>query len=69
VSENSVQSAPVGSGSPDQHLDEELARRLAVLESPDFADPARRDLPAADYIGLLVANLALILVFVLWMAR
>jgi hypothetical protein len=50
------------------HLDEELERRLAILESPDFDDPARRDLPARDYLGLLAANVMLILLFLLWLA-
>lgn len=46
-----------GKGDRDQNFEAELERRLEILESPDYADPARRDLSGLDYLllGVIVA--------------
>lgn len=33
-------------------FDQELHRRLKILESPDYSDPARDDLPLIDILAL-----------------
>jgi hypothetical protein len=37
----------------DPELKRELERRLDLIEDPAYDDPARRDLPAGDIVGLL----------------
>lgn len=46
-------------------FESELARRLAVLEDPEYVDPARRDLPARDLV-LLTAVGALVIALMWW---
>lgn len=36
----------------EQDFDEELERRLAILEASEYEDPARKDLPAVDLVVL-----------------
>lgn len=43
-------------------FDRELERRLAVLESPDYSDPARDDLPNRDLVALCIGIVFLNLV-------
>lgn len=37
-----------------EELDRELERRLGIIESSSADDPARKDLPAIDYIVLTI---------------
>ena len=43
----------------------ELQRRLALIEDPAYADPARRDLPAQDLVLLVVLS-ALVIALAWW---
>lgn len=47
-------------------FDRELQRRLAVLEDPEYHDPARADLPARDLVALLIAAVVLISAMLAW---
>jgi len=49
---------PSTAAAHDPRYAEELERRLAILESGDYEDPARADLPALDY-ALLAAIVVL----------
>ena len=46
-------------------FDRELQARLAVIEDPDYVDPARADLPARD-VTLLVALGVVLIVLLIW---
>jgi hypothetical protein len=46
--------------------DAELSRRLATIEDPGYADPARVDLPRADLVVLAVGVLVAVVVMWLW---
>lgn len=45
---------------PPVDADEELNRRLDVIEDPSYLDPAQRDLSALDYLLLVAINVALV---------
>jgi hypothetical protein len=47
-------------------FDGELQRRLALLEDPEYHDPARADLPARDLVVLLIAAVVLIAAMLAW---
>lgn len=47
--------------------DQELSRRLDVLSSETYSDPARRDLTRSDFAVLVAVNLALVLLMY-WIA-
>lgn len=49
----------------ERRFDEELQRRLEAIEAPDYEDPARRDLPAADLV-VLVALVVVAVVGLYW---
>ena len=49
----------------ERKFDEELERRLRVLEAPDYEDPARRDLPAMDF-AILAAIVVVATVLLYW---
>jgi hypothetical protein len=46
-------------------FDRELQARLAVIEDPDYVDPAGADLPARD-LTLLVTLGGLLIVLMIW---
>jgi hypothetical protein len=46
--------------------DAELSRRLATIEDPEYADPARVDLPGADLVVLAVAVVVAVVAMWLW---
>lgn len=48
-------------------IEDELARRLAVITDPAYVDAARRDLALVDYLLLTVLNVAVV-VIMLWYA-
>ncbi len=50
----------------EQGFDEELERRLAILEAADHEDPARRDLPAVDLVILAVLVVAATVLLYWW---
>ena len=52
--------------SVDSAFDEELSRRLDLLEQPDYDDPARVDLPARELLLFLVASVVVMLLVHLW---
>jgi hypothetical protein len=43
-----------------------LQARLAVIEDPDYVDPAGADLPARDLVLLAVASVIAIVLMVIW---
>lgn len=45
-------------------LDGELERRMAIIESADYDDPAREDLPWGDIVALTV--LVALIVLISW---
>ena len=47
-------------------FERELEARLAVLEDPEYVDPARADLPARDLAVLAVLGLVLIVAMIWW---
>ena len=47
-------------------FDRELETRLAVLEDPNYDDPARADLPARDLVLLAVLSVLTIVLMVVW---
>ncbi len=47
-------------------LEAELERRLDLMTSPDYEDPAREDFSASDAIALLVLVVAVSLVAFFW---
>lgn len=47
-------------------FDRELQARLAVIEDPDYVDPARADLPARDLTILVVLGAVLVVLLILW---
>jgi hypothetical protein len=49
----------------ERDFERELARRLALIENPDYVDPARRDLPALDLV-LLVAIGGVLIALMWW---
>jgi hypothetical protein len=50
----------------DPALQAELERRLALIEAPDFEDPAREDFTAADFIAIAVLVVVLSVGFLVW---
>lgn len=46
----------------DSKFNLELSRRLALIESEDYIDPARQDLPVKDILLLLFGIVAVIIV-------
>lgn len=50
----------------DPGLQAELERRLALIEAPDFEDPAREDFTAADFIAVAVLVVVLSVGFLVW---
>lgn len=46
--------------------DEELRRRLAALEDPEYDDPARTDLPRLDLVLLAVGGVIVVAVMWFW---
>ncbi len=46
--------------------DRELERRLAILETYDADDPARKDLPAIDYILLAALVILTSVIMFVW---
>lgn len=50
----------------DPALEAELARRLALIETPGFDDPARESFTAADLIALAVLVAVLSVGFLVW---
>lgn len=53
-------------GVKEQKFDGELERRLAVLEAPDYEDPARKDLPAVDLVIVAVLVVAATVLLYWW---
>ena len=49
-----------------EELDRELERRLAILEADDAEDPARKDLPAIDFILLAALVVLTSVVMFVW---
>lgn len=49
----------------EESFDAELERRLNILESADYDDPARTDLPLLDYV-LLAAIVVVTVVAMYW---
>ena len=47
-------------------FERELHARLAVIESPDYVDPARVDLPARDLVLLVVLGGLLVVAMIWW---
>jgi hypothetical protein len=47
-------------------FERELQVRLAVIEDPDYVDPARADLPARDLALLVVLGAVLIALMIWW---
>ncbi|MGY1813596.1 hypothetical protein [Blastococcus sp. SYSU D00820] len=47
-------------------FERELQARLAVIEDPDYVDPARADLPARDLVLLVVLGALLIVAMIWW---
>lgn len=45
---------------------QELDRRLAIIEDPGYDDPAQADLPARDWILLLVGCVVVIGIALAW---
>lgn len=43
---------PTTAASHDPRYADELERRLAIVDTEDYEDPARADLPALDYVLL-----------------
>jgi hypothetical protein len=44
----------------------ELDRRLAIVENPDYEDPAAADLPARDLVILLLGSAGLVIALLAW---
>jgi hypothetical protein len=49
----------------EHEFEQELERRLEILEAPGYEDPARKDLPALDLVILTVAVVVTV-VFLYW---
>ena len=47
-------------------FDRELQARLAVIEDPDYVDPARADLPALDLWLLVAVGLVVSVLMIVW---
>jgi hypothetical protein len=47
-------------------FERDLQARLAVIEDPDYVDPARADLPARDLTLLVVLGAVLIVLMFVW---
>ncbi len=47
-------------------FDRELQARLAVIEDPDYVDPARADLPGRDVVLLVVLGALVIALMIVW---
>ena len=47
-------------------FDRELETRLAVIEDPDYDDPARDDLPARDLVILAVLSVLAVVLMIVW---
>lgn len=47
-------------------FDRALEARLAVIEDPDYVDPARADLPAMDLVLLGIAAVVAIVLMIVW---
>lgn len=63
--ESSEQTGEAGRGG-DQNFQAELERRLGILESPEYDDPARRDLPGLDYLLLAVIIVVTVVAMYWW---
>lgn len=50
----------------EQQFEEELERRLALMEAPGYEDPARRDLPAWDIAVVAVVVLVAVVGLYWW---
>ena len=50
----------------EQEFEQELERRLAILEAPDYEDPARKDLPALDLAILAIVIVVSVVGLYLW---
>jgi hypothetical protein len=49
----------------EQQFNEELERRLQIIEEPDYEDPARKDLPYVDLV-ILAAIIFVTVVAMYW---
>ncbi len=52
--------------SVDNAFDDELSRRLDLLEQPDYDDPARIDLSGREIVIFLVVSAVVMLLVHLW---
>ncbi len=50
----------------DESLEAELERRLELMTSPDYQDPAREDFTGRDLLALAGLVLVLSVVFFVW---
>jgi hypothetical protein len=50
----------------DDRFEAELSRRLAVVDDPDYDDPARADLPRTDLVLLAVGVVVVLVAMWLW---
>ena len=50
----------------DPEVQAEIARRLAVVTAPDYADPARRNFTAGDWIAFAGFLAACAVAFTVW---
>jgi hypothetical protein len=50
----------------DDALQHELERRLDLIESPGFDDPAREDFTAVDFISIAALVIVLSVAFLVW---
>lgn len=51
---------------PEEEPDPELERRLAILDSEGVNDPARKDLPAIDFVLLAALVVLTTVVMFVW---
>lgn len=49
-----------------QEFNEELERRLQMIEQPDYEDPARNDLPYVDLVLLTVVIFFTVVLMYWW---
>lgn len=55
-----------GTRGQDENFDAELERRLQILESSDYDDPGRRDLPGLDYVLLATIIIVTVVAMYWW---
>lgn len=54
-----------GEAGESQSFEERLSERLSLLESPDYSDPARKDIPALDLL-LLTSMIVVVSAILVW---